>query len=28
MAFNTDICVQYDISAIVKHTCVFVILNP
>ncbi|MBN3872987.1 DUF3172 domain-containing protein [Nostoc sp. JL33] len=27
-AFNADVCVQYDTSAIVAHTHVFVILNP
>ncbi|MCC5617664.1 DUF3172 domain-containing protein [Nostoc sp. CHAB 5836] len=26
-AFNADVCVQYDISAIVTDPCVFVILN-
>ncbi|MCW5313883.1 DUF3172 domain-containing protein [Nostoc sp. KVJ3] len=27
-AFNADVCVQYDTSAIVTDTCVFSILNP
>ncbi|WP_190896396.1 DUF3172 domain-containing protein [Nostoc foliaceum] len=27
-AFDTDVCVHYDTSAIFTDTCVFVVLNP
>ncbi|MGF2040112.1 DUF3172 domain-containing protein [Nostoc sp. ChiVER01] len=27
-ALNTDVCVQYDTSAIIIYTCVFAVLNP